>query len=73
MEYKNSIVRIESSGIKYDWFCPDLKKGSQASTGTGFIIDLKKYYIVTNHHVIKDANQIYISIPQFGQNKFDQL
>ena len=70
MEYKNSIVRIESSGIKYDWFCPDLKKGSQASTGTGFIIDLKKYYIVTNHHVIKDANQIYISIPQFGQNKF---
>jgi S1-C subfamily serine protease len=70
MEYKNSIVRIESSGVKYDWFCPDLKKGSESSTGTGFIIDLKKYYIVTNHHVIKDANQIYISIPQFGQNKF---
>lgn len=70
MEYKNSIVRIESSGIKYDWFCPDLKKGSEASTGTGFIIDLKKHYIVTNHHVIKNSNQIYISIPQFGQNKF---
>ena len=70
MEYKNSIVRITSDSVKYNWFCPDLKEPSGSGTGSGFIIDIKKFYIITNHHVVDNSTQIYISIPQFGQNKF---
>lgn len=70
MEYKNSIVRIQSDTVKYNWFCPDLKEPGSASTGSGFIIDNKNYYILTNAHVVANSTEIYISIPQFGQNKF---
>ena len=70
MEYKNSIVRIQSDTVKYNWFCPDLKEPGSASTGSGFIIDNKNYYILTNAHVVSNSTEIYISIPQFGQNKF---
>ena len=70
MEYKNSIVRIQSDTVKYNWFCPDLKEPGSGSTGSGFIIDNKNYYILTNAHVVANSTEIYISIPQFGQNKF---
>ena len=73
MEYNNSIVRIQADSVKYNWFCPDLKEPGSGGTGSGFIIDLQKYYILTNAHVIGNSTEIYISIPQFGQNKFSAI
>jgi S1-C subfamily serine protease len=73
MEYNNSIVRIQADSVKYNWFCPDLKEPGSGGTGSGFIIDLQKYYILTNAHVIANSTEIYISIPQFGQNKFSAI
>ena len=60
MEYKNSIVRIQCDTEKYNWFCPDLKDPGINGTGSGFIIDSKNYYIITNAHVVSNSTEIYI-------------
>jgi serine protease Do/serine protease DegQ len=43
---------------------PDTPGGSQevASAGSGVIVDAKRGYILTNHHVVGDADEIQISL-----------
>lgn len=43
---------------------PDVPGGSQeiASAGSGVIVDAKNGYILTNHHVVENADQIQISL-----------
>jgi serine protease Do/serine protease DegQ len=43
---------------------PDMPGGSQeiASAGSGVIVDAKNGYILTNHHVVENADQIQISL-----------
>ncbi len=43
---------------------PDMPGGSQeiASAGSGVIVDAKNGYILTNHHVVENAEQIQISL-----------
>ena len=43
---------------------PDMPGGSQeiASAGSGVIVDAKNGYILTNHHVVENANEIQISL-----------
>ena len=38
-------------------------KGDDASSGSGFVIDGKAGYIVTNNHVIDDGSKIVVSFP----------
>ncbi|MEM9102044.1 MAG: DegQ family serine endoprotease [Pseudomonadota bacterium] len=38
------------------------RKQEVSSLGSGVIVDAKKGYIVTNHHVIKDADQITVGL-----------
>jgi len=43
---------------------PDMPGGSQevASAGSGVIVDAERGYILTNHHVVEDADEIQISL-----------
>ena len=43
---------------------PEIPGGSQqvASAGSGVIVDAKRGYILTNHHVVGDADEIQISL-----------
>tara|TARA_R110002096_G_scaffold316010_17_gene510437 strand:+ start:697 stop:1785 length:1089 start_codon:yes stop_codon:yes gene_type:complete len=49
-----SVVHIESIAVRRDFFTLNLTK-IPAGTGTGFIWD-QQGHVVTNYHVIKDAN-----------------
>ena len=73
MEYKNSIVRILADDNNFNWFSPDLHNRGGGSIGTGFIIDYKKMLICTCSHVVENSTQVFISIPQYGQNKFEAV
>ena len=43
---------------------PDTPRGSRevASAGSGVIVDAERGYILTNHHVVEDADEIQISL-----------
>jgi len=43
---------------------PEMPRGSQeiASAGSGVIVDAQRGYILTNHHVVADADEIQISL-----------
>ena len=43
---------------------PDVPRGSQEvqSAGSGVIVDAERGYILTNHHVVEDADEIKISL-----------
>ena len=71
MEYKNSIVRILADDNNFNWFSPDLHNRGGVSIGTGFIIDINQLLICTCSHVVENSTQVFISIPQYGQNKFE--
>lgn len=50
-----SVVTVKTYTLERDMFDHGNLRPIQASVGTGFIIDSKDGYIVTNGHVIKDA------------------
>ena len=59
--YKNlnaGVVNITSISIGYNWF---LEPVPQEGTGSGSIID-KNGYVLTNYHVIKDSEELYITL-----------
>ncbi len=68
----NASRHPEESDNPFDYFndeffkrffggAPGMKQQPQASGGSGFIVSAEGY-ILTNHHVIKDANQMQLLI-----------
>ncbi|MBN1798176.1 MAG: trypsin-like peptidase domain-containing protein [Spirochaetales bacterium] len=53
-----AVVNITSVSYGYNWF---LEPVPQAGTGSGSIID-QQGHIVTNYHVIKDSEQLFITL-----------
>ena len=51
---------------EFRFMFPDLDRGTRQrefqALGSGVIIDSKKGYVVTNHHVIEDADEIRIAL-----------
>ncbi|MDR1785776.1 MAG: trypsin-like peptidase domain-containing protein [Spirochaetaceae bacterium] len=61
-----AVVNINTQVMAINWFLePILQEGG---AGSGSIID-KKGYVVTNVHVISNANRIYISLPDGSQHE----
>ena len=64
----NNIVRIVCDNIIQNIMLPYQKQSNGISYGSGFFIT--KTHILTNHHVIEHAINIYINIPIFGKKSF---
>lgn len=63
-----SVVRIESNVILFDWDAPFSKSKAPTGSGTGFLID-DKGHILTCFHVINQAVHIFVTLPATGQKK----
>jgi serine protease Do len=53
------VVAISTEVVSYDWFNNPVK---QEGAGSGWIIDAKEGYIVTNNHVIEGALSIIVTL-----------
>lgn len=65
-----SVVRIVADNIVINWTMPYQVAGSGLGSGTGFFID-NKGHILTCAHVISNAHNVLIEIPEHGLKKFE--
>lgn len=75
-KYYNGIVKIFNNGTHFNYDDPFNNWNTFASTGTGFFIKIKELsrdniFIITAAHVVENFDKIQISIPKFGEQKFD--
>ena len=75
-KYYNGIVKIFNNGTHFNYNDPFNNWNTFASTGTGFFIKIKQLnknniFIITAAHVVENYDKIQISIPKFGEKKFD--
>jgi len=63
-----NVVRIQCENIIQNIMIPYQKISKGTSFGSGFFIS--KNHILTNHHVIEYAMNIYINIPNIGKKQF---
>lgn len=54
-----SVVNITTEVLAYNWFFEPVPQ--EGGIGSGSIID-EKGYILTNHHVIEQANKVYVTL-----------
>lgn len=66
---EDGIVHVFNCQRKIDWLEPYKTPQSSASTGSGFFIN-EKGDILTNYHVIENAEALFIRIPSLGKKHF---
>ena len=64
----DSVVRIETNMISFNWLAPFIKSKSGVGSGTGFIID-DLGHILTCFHVINQGIHIFVTMPKSGQQR----
>jgi S1-C subfamily serine protease len=64
-KYSQGVVNITSTTLAYDFF---LRPIPQSGTGSGAIIDTQGH-IVTNYHVIRDAELLEVTLPNKSKHK----
>lgn len=73
-EIRDSIIKIESTNLVYDFIDPYKTPEQNASVGSGFfILEKNSGYILTCCHVIKNSVNIQITIPSKGKNKYNAI
>jgi S1-C subfamily serine protease len=71
-EIRDSIIKIESTNLVYDFIDPYKTPEQNQSVGTGFfILEKGSGYILTCCHVINRSINIEITIPSKGMNKYN--
>lgn len=69
---RDSIIKIESTNLVYDFIDPYKTPEQNQSVGTGFfILEKDSGYILTCCHVINRSINIEITIPSKGKNKYN--
>jgi S1-C subfamily serine protease len=63
----DAVVNITSVTFEYNWFLEPIPK---EGTGSGSIID-QKGYVLTNYHVIKDANELSVTLADGSNHRGD--
>ena len=64
----DSVVRIETNMISFNWLAPFIKSKSGVGSGTGFIID-DIGHILTCFHVINQGVHIFVTMPKSGKER----
>jgi serine protease Do len=70
MESNNSIVQVFVDISPFNWIEPYKKTSSHQGFGSGFLID-DKGHLITSFHVINEAENIQIQLPQIGKQQFE--
>lgn len=68
--WKNSIVHLFFTKSVYDYDKPFLSPQEKKTNATGFIVDIQNGIIITNEHVVRDANSIFGRTFFGGQQNF---
>lgn len=63
-------ARIEPSVVDVT---ATLTYDDETASGTGFVVDAKTAYILTNNHVIRDATEVSVTVPATGQSYQAQI
>lgn len=58
LRFRDSVVQLRCTGAKYDVYRPYQSPRDRLSSGTGFIVDGEKGYVLTNAHVVTNAINI---------------
>jgi S1-C subfamily serine protease len=58
------VVNITTETLAYNWFLEPVPR--EGSTGSGSIID-ERGYVLTNHHVVKDAYRVLVNLADGSQ------
>lgn len=66
-KYRNSVLQIISIRGVYNVSRPYLQPEDRRSTGTGFIVDIERGFVVTNAHVISNAISLMARSPKTGK------
>lgn len=67
---KNTIVQVFSEIAQFNWLQPYMTPAQGEAYGTGFFID-SNGYILTNAHVISQAQAVAIQVPALGKERLD--
>ena len=63
-------ARIEPSVVDVT---ATLTYDDETASGTGFVVDAKRAFILTNNHVIRDATEVSVTVPATGQSYQAQI
>jgi len=69
-EVKNTVVQVFVQVSQFNWLQPYATPSQGESAGTAFFID-DKGYLITNAHVISQAQAISVQIPVFGKERLE--
>jgi len=69
-ESKNAVVQIFSCIKHFNWSNPCNPPAENGCRGSGFFVN-DQGYIVTNYHVVEQANPVYIQVPSVGKDRFE--
>lgn len=67
--FHNTIVKIISHELTYDWYAPFRSPYESLSIGSGFFIN-DKGYILTCCHVVNNSIKLEITIPILGKKRY---
>jgi serine protease Do len=67
-EVKDTVVQVFVQVAKFNWLQPYATPSQGESAGTAFFID-DQGYLITNAHVISQAQSVAVQIPTFGKER----
>ena len=67
-EVKDTVVQVFVQVAKFNWLQPYASPSQGESAGTAFFID-DQGYLITNAHVISQAQSVAVQIPTFGKER----
>ena len=66
-KYKNSVLQLICTRGVYNPFRPQMPPIDKRASGTGFIIDIRNGFVMTNAHVVSNAISISGRMMRFGE------
>lgn len=68
----NSVVQIFNYRSEFNWIEPYKTPAQGGASGSGFFID-QDGHLITNAHVVGQAQALFIQVPFFGKERFEVL
>ena len=67
-EVKNTVIQVFVQVAKFNWLQPYATPSQGEGAGTAFFVD-DQGYLITNAHVISQAQSVAVQIPEFGKER----